>query len=1156
MKKPVLTIEAQINASLAFANEALQIPVPSSTHFKKETLSPWVVHAHHCGLNHITSTSCNSLASLLENTNFDIIILPSVISKCTITTLLPALESILKLTRGHASCIHLVFAALVMVVWLPPLDKILLYVCPAKVKVFKTIDELVSKLDEHVSKDESCAIYTLVAGTSPLAKSSHLNSHLNQTLTNVSRVSIEPSPEHILEATNNWKNSDESVLVVSEMNADITRGQYLNQDATFTHQNGVLGVVKKFDTLPKLDFSCNQLHASSDNSEISGLLAGASNSKFRSMQTNRGAMDCPQHIDATSPSNIVESQNVSSPIIYSVVLDDNQNNDGDQVITRTSDNDIKLGEIKKCSPLAQEMVNEELTLPSIDRKLILSPRVVLDRSTTNNFDYRAKLGEMVWKQLDHQAENLRNRAENKSQLRHSTSSAFPASLSKPGGKLCENASYMKIANKLNEVTEDDQVPSLPATTSTNQPQAIINAESISKRNDPADCMEVEQISYRSEDESGLVIQEAKVTNPGMAPPPNLNQGNNLQQQSLEPLHKMSDSETTNSILTIPAIPASPPIHPENDLLRQSCDPQKEIVEDKPSIPLLQTDLSVMFEQLPLIRHELPAQQYLFSPSDVHSTPTLDALVLKHSASISTSTRKPMNIKPLTSRYNEIVQKPSIFNFLHFSEPLPDKPPPKSKMSFQDVRALRQVIEGKILKEEDNIRLPEQSNIHNVQASQAVNTISDSNNLGPALQVSPQKQVFPIVVESNVVEKSPTILPAPPVPPRTRKPPPPPLQSTEFFSPPPSPPRFSPQSRYQKVTSQSPTAKSPMPQPSPPKFLIPAQHQEMSAQKSSPFSQPSPPTQHKEVSLGLSQEKSPIPLPSPSKYSLSVEVKFLTSGSAAMSQQALPSLANIYSSDLEKGQNSCSSKFMELQTELLSPPKSPHSRKESTITKQNTPFPQSYLPSPDLSPLHQQDMLRPAHRQEATSISPEPLPVLDPMFDVAIGPAKPRELKLKELRDKKLQQIQQRRQQIVSRTVQNDPKIAASKPSNRQLIQNAIEYTLLAGTACEKEREKVLNLLLEHKSENWIILIKGSSVQDIKMTFRGLYTFDITLDVVQRVYGQGPQQLQSSSIKQFFRYNSGKKNFTPVSTRSFTATTDAVALPDEYYRSSKKKSNYL
>jgi hypothetical protein len=119
--------------------------------------------------------------------------------------------------------------------------------------------------------------------------------------------------------------------------------------------------------------------------------------------------------------------------------------------------------------------------------------------------------------------------------------------------------------------------------------------------------------------------------------------------------------------------------------------------------------------------------------------------------------------------------------------------------------------------------------------------------------------------------------------------------------------------------------------------------------------------------------------------------------------------------------------------------------------------------------------------------------------------------------------------------------AVKKPSNRKLIQNAIEFNVLAGGSVEKERLVALQAMNQSTCEIFIILFKSAK----EMKFRGLYEYHIDKDEVRKIYGgpSAPSTLVHTQIGQFFKYNSGKKDFSPVETRSFTVKTDAVALAD-------------
>ncbi|ETV99867.1 hypothetical protein H310_07902 [Aphanomyces invadans] len=234
------------------------------------------------------------------------------------------------------------------------------------------------------------------------------------------------------------------------------------------------------------------------------------------------------------------------------------------------------------------------------------------------------------------------------------------------------------------------------------------------------------------------------------------------------------------------------------------------------------------------------------------------------------------------------------------------------------------------------------------------------------------------------------------------------------------------------------------------------------------------------------------------------------------------------------------------------------------TQRRPPSPLTTTPSPLTTTLVV------PHEENSPPPTPPPSPPPKPqsMFVRVVDTPKDRAARLMELREKKLKQLQDRKDFAAGKPSKDvepsppqgplsvGPSATNAKPvvgqflkptSNRQLIQNALETNLLAGTACDAERARVVQALLDHTADNFVVTFKGS-VQEMKMTFKGLYALE--KEYVHKIYGQGPAQLQPAMVKQFFRYNSGKKAFLPVSTRSFTIKTDGAALADDCFRKKK------
>ncbi|KAG1702144.1 hypothetical protein DVH05_009936 [Phytophthora capsici] len=173
--------------------------------------------------------------------------------------------------------------------------------------------------------------------------------------------------------------------------------------------------------------------------------------------------------------------------------------------------------------------------------------------------------------------------------------------------------------------------------------------------------------------------------------------------------------------------------------------------------------------------------------------------------------------------------------------------------------------------------------------------------------------------------------------------------------------------------------------------------------------------------------------------------------------------------------------------------------------------------------------------------------------------KTRQERLNDLRQKKLQKLQQARDTSLQLQKEKQSQqtrqplsfansIYTKKASNRQLMQNALEFTLLAGGSMEKERLLALQALAESTCDNFIVLLKSAK----ELKFRALYESHVDRDYATRIYSvlpstsaRAPLKLANSEmISQFFKYSSAKKQFLPVPTRSFTVKTDACALVDQ------------
>lgn len=179
-------------------------------------------------------------------------------------------------------------------------------------------------------------------------------------------------------------------------------------------------------------------------------------------------------------------------------------------------------------------------------------------------------------------------------------------------------------------------------------------------------------------------------------------------------------------------------------------------------------------------------------------------------------------------------------------------------------------------------------------------------------------------------------------------------------------------------------------------------------------------------------------------------------------------------------------------------------------------------------------------------------------------------RLNELRQKKLEQLQKAREHALQQQQEKktatmsdtgeSPSLTAAgtatghhthhqlrvkRASNRQQLQNALEFTLLAGQSNERERLAALEALAQSPAESFVVLLKSPK----ELKFRALYESQTGADEARRIYSvvssaYAPPRLAPDVVAQFFKYSSAKKQFLAVDTRSFTVATDACALVDQ------------
>jgi hypothetical protein len=104
-------------------------------------------------------------------------------------------------------------------------------------------------------------------------------------------------------------------------------------------------------------------------------------------------------------------------------------------------------------------------------------------------------------------------------------------------------------------------------------------------------------------------------------------------------------------------------------------------------------------------------------------------------------------------------------------------------------------------------------------------------------------------------------------------------------------------------------------------------------------------------------------------------------------------------------------------------------------------------------------------------------------------------------------------------------VTLSKPSNRQLLQNAVTYVCLAGATMVDLRTRVLNELQTSPGEHFLLLLKLERA----LTFSALYLCNIDTQQAMKLQGEGPDILDSSMIQNYYKYDSAAKQFKILTT---------------------------
>ncbi|XP_048377767.1 calmodulin-regulated spectrin-associated protein 3 isoform X4 [Stegostoma tigrinum] len=121
----------------------------------------------------------------------------------------------------------------------------------------------------------------------------------------------------------------------------------------------------------------------------------------------------------------------------------------------------------------------------------------------------------------------------------------------------------------------------------------------------------------------------------------------------------------------------------------------------------------------------------------------------------------------------------------------------------------------------------------------------------------------------------------------------------------------------------------------------------------------------------------------------------------------------------------------------------------------------------------------------------------------------------------------------------------SAKSNKFIIQNAITRCCLAGRVNEPQKNKILEEVEKSKSNHYLILFRDNSCQ-----FRAVYTYSPDSEDMHRVAGVGPKVITKNMIEGIYKYNSDRKQFTQIPSKTLSASVDAVTIQGHLWQTKR------
>ncbi|GAB1597927.1 calmodulin-regulated spectrin-associated protein 2-like isoform X8 [Argonauta hians] len=129
-------------------------------------------------------------------------------------------------------------------------------------------------------------------------------------------------------------------------------------------------------------------------------------------------------------------------------------------------------------------------------------------------------------------------------------------------------------------------------------------------------------------------------------------------------------------------------------------------------------------------------------------------------------------------------------------------------------------------------------------------------------------------------------------------------------------------------------------------------------------------------------------------------------------------------------------------------------------------------------------------------------------------------------------------------------VKPSSKSNRHIIINAISHCCLAGCVNVDLKNKVLEEIAKSDAKHFVILFR-----DTGCAFRSLYAYYPEREEAVKIHGIGPKLVTSKNIEKYYKYNSGGKSFSEVtSTKHLSVSIDAIVINSCLWKSSRSTAS--